>query len=263
MNKLGRSALIVAFAAWIGLTVGCAGKKEAPGPDDLDPKFSMSSYIEDGSLVALIVGTRPARSRETRDYIPLEIGIANHALPGLTLTRESFTLVDENGNRYPAVGRDELSRGDVLVAPGHDVSTRVFDAWVQVLSDAPCVLEEGQRVHVHHGTASVLARLRLPEPGTIEPGQEGACQLRLEEPLALLPGDRFIARFEPGRDKESAALVVKNWWWETGVSPSEAMRVDVRQCFDRFLRYLGAHHVQIDDETAERAAIGWLASAGR
>lgn len=92
------------------------------------------------------------------------------------------------------IDRDELSRGDVLVAPGLDVCTRVIDAWVRVLPDAPCVLEEGQRVHVHHGTASVLARLRLPDPGTLEPGSEGACQLRLEDPLALLPGDRFIVR---------------------------------------------------------------------
>lgn len=81
--------------------------------------------------------------------------------------------------------------------------------------------------------------------------------------LPILHGDRFIARFEPGRDKESGALIIKNWWWESGVSPSEGMRLDVRQCFDRFLRYLGTDHLQIDDKTVERAGIGWLASAGR
>jgi uncharacterized protein YcaQ len=80
--------------------------------------------------------------------------------------------------------------------------------------------------------------------------------------LPILYGDRFIARFEPGRDKESGALVVKNWWWEPGVSPSEGMRLDVRHCFERFLRYLGTDDLQIDHKAAQQAGIGWLAPAG-
>ena len=31
--------------------------------------------------------------------------------------------------------------------------------------------------------------------------------------LPVLHGDRFVARFEPGRDKRSGALLIKNWWW--------------------------------------------------
>ena len=38
--------------------------------------------------------------------------------------------------------------------------------------------------------------------------------------LPILYGDRFIARFEPGRDKGSDALTIQNWWWEPGTTPS-------------------------------------------
>ena len=35
--------------------------------------------------------------------------------------------------------------------------------------------------------------------------------------LPILYGDRFVARFEPGRDKKNGALIIKKWWWESGV----------------------------------------------
>ncbi|NIM01294.1 MAG: hypothetical protein GTN89_12530, partial [Acidobacteria bacterium] len=52
-------------------------------------------------LMTLIVDTRATRYREQSPYIPLEIAIANNGLRQIALTRESFTLIDEAGNRYP------------------------------------------------------------------------------------------------------------------------------------------------------------------
>ena len=94
--------------------------------------------------------------------------------------------------------RARLERGMTLVPPGRDVAALVFDAALTVLRDAPAPLEEGMRVRVHLGTAEVMARLRLPPPGRLAPGESGAGQLRLETPLAALPGDRFVLRrFSP------------------------------------------------------------------
>lgn len=92
------------------------------------------------------------------------------------------------------VSREELTRGMVLVPPGREVTTLVFDALVEVLAESPAALEEGQRVRLHHGTAEVMGRLRLPEEAAIPPGGRGVVQARLEGPLAALPGDRFILR---------------------------------------------------------------------
>jgi uncharacterized protein YcaQ len=78
--------------------------------------------------------------------------------------------------------------------------------------------------------------------------------------LPILHGDRFVARFEPGRDKKSGALVIKKWWWESGVIPSKRMQSDLRQCFKRFLGYLGTDSFQIDGKTAEQEGLDWLIS---
>jgi hypothetical protein len=80
--------------------------------------------------------------------------------------------------------------------------------------------------------------------------------------LPILYGDRFVARFEPGRDKKSRALTIKNWWWEPGVIPSERMQSDLRHCFRRFLGYLDTDDLRIDGKTAEQAGLDWLASTG-
>jgi uncharacterized protein YcaQ len=75
--------------------------------------------------------------------------------------------------------------------------------------------------------------------------------------LPVLYGDQFAARFEPGRDKENGAVIVRNWWWESGVTPSKKMQSALSSCFKRFLDYLGAAGFQVE-ETAKQAGVGWL-----
>ena len=79
--------------------------------------------------------------------------------------------------------------------------------------------------------------------------------------LPILHGDRFIARFEPGRDKKNGALIIKKWWWESGVTPSKRMQSDLLHCFKRFVSYLGTDNLQIDSKTAEQEGLDWLTFA--
>jgi uncharacterized protein YcaQ len=76
--------------------------------------------------------------------------------------------------------------------------------------------------------------------------------------LPILYGDRFVARFEPGRDGKSGALIIKQWWWERGVDRLDAMHDELRHCFERFLSYLGADDLRIDGQAAEQAGLNWL-----
>jgi selenocysteine-specific elongation factor len=65
---------------------------------------------------------------------------------------------------------------------------------VWMLPDSGWSLEPRQRVHVHHGTAEVLARCVLLDGDGIAPGETGWVQLRLEEPLAVRARDRIVLR---------------------------------------------------------------------
>jgi uncharacterized protein YcaQ len=79
--------------------------------------------------------------------------------------------------------------------------------------------------------------------------------------LPILYGDRFVARFEPGHDKTAGAFIIKQWWWEPGVTPSERMRVELSDCFKRFLTYLNATTCRVEGPAANQAGLDWLPSA--
>lgn len=91
---------------------------------------------------------------------------------------------------------DQISRGDIVAAPGTLTVTDRFDARFTYLGfpgeEKP--FESGARVHVHHGTREVLGRVLLMGAERLAPGESAFAQLRLEEPLAPRYDDRFIVR---------------------------------------------------------------------
>jgi selenocysteine-specific elongation factor len=91
---------------------------------------------------------------------------------------------------------DDISRGDIVAAPGTLTVTDRFDARVTYLGlpDDDKPLETGVRMHVHHGTREVIGRVLLMEAEVLRPGESGLAQIRLEEPLAPRYEDRFILR---------------------------------------------------------------------
>jgi hypothetical protein len=107
-----RERLLILFCLCLCIAA-CATRQPIEGrkAGELDRKLSTFTYIEEGKLVTLIVNVVAARDREGAGYMPLQIAVANNGLRQLILTRESFTLVDENKNRYPAASPQELIEG--------------------------------------------------------------------------------------------------------------------------------------------------------
>ncbi len=65
--------------------------------------------------------------------------------------------------------------------------------------------------------------------------------------LPVLYGDRFVARFEPAKDKKTKTLIIRNWWWEEGVEQSEPMREGINAGLRRFMEFLGCCRVQLPE----------------
>ena len=66
--------------------------------------------------------------------------------------------------------------------------------------------------------------------------------------LPILCGDKFIARFEPGRDKKPKSLIIKNWWWEKNCTITIKMKNSLNQCFKRFQNFLGTENLIINEK---------------
>jgi len=97
------------------------------------------------------------------------------------------------------IEHEEITRGMVLGPAGLFEATQRVDARVTLLASAP-PLKNRARVHFHQGTAEAIAEVILLNDGggELAAGGSAFAQLRLDKPLLLLPGDRFILRrFSP------------------------------------------------------------------
>ena len=95
------------------------------------------------------------------------------------------------------VEHTEIERGMVLAASGIFAPTRRVDARITLLPTAR-PLRNRARTHLHQGAAEVIAEIVLLEQAELAPGESALAQLRLDNEMLLLPGDRFILRqFSP------------------------------------------------------------------
>lgn len=73
-------------------------------------------------------------------------------------------------------------------------ATWMIDATFTALPRLTQPIADRSRVLVHLGTAHAQATLALLGTDTLEPGESAAVQLRLDTPIAILPGEPYIIR---------------------------------------------------------------------
>lgn len=88
-----------------------------------------------------------------------------------------------------------LARGHVLTLPRQIQATVLADVQFRHLKDASRPLHHNAEVKLFVGAAETTARVRLLADEALPPGAESWLQLRLDRPLALASGDRFILRY--------------------------------------------------------------------
>lgn len=90
--------------------------------------------------------------------------------------------------------RTEVFRGDIIGHRGELKSTYMLDVHLEHLADAPRPLKTRNRIRFHAGTAEIMGRISLIGRDVLEPGESSFAQIRLEEPIVVLPRDRFVIR---------------------------------------------------------------------
>jgi selenocysteine-specific elongation factor len=93
------------------------------------------------------------------------------------------------------VEKDQISRGETIVSAGFFTATKTLDAKLDLLKQAPRGLKTGSRVRFYNSTQESIGRITLLGTNELAPGQEAYVQLRLEQPVIVQHGDRFILRF--------------------------------------------------------------------
>jgi selenocysteine-specific elongation factor len=90
-----------------------------------------------------------------------------------------------------------LKRGMVLATPGKFRKTRRIDTRLELLASAR-KMRQGTPVHFHAGTAETIAEVFFHGEKELRPGVSTFANLKLQDEILVLPGDRFIVRqFSP------------------------------------------------------------------
>lgn len=111
---------------------------------------------------------------------------------------ETATAGQRAAVNLAGVEKELLPRGSVLAAPGSLEAAYMLDARLKLLASAPRAVKNLTRVHVYLGTGRSVGRIALLDRDELTPGQDALIQLRLEGPLVVQGGDRFIIRsFSP------------------------------------------------------------------
>ena len=92
------------------------------------------------------------------------------------------------------VDTDQVRRGDVIAKPGTIQTTMLIDVQFRLLADAARPLVHNHTVDFFSGASEIPVTVRLLGVETLEPGQTGWLQLRLERPAVVVSGDRYILR---------------------------------------------------------------------
>ncbi|MGE5178458.1 MAG: selenocysteine-specific translation elongation factor [Bacteroidota bacterium] len=106
------------------------------------------------------------------------------------------------------VSRDEIARGEWLVAPGRYRATGLFDVRLTMLPGGDHALATRARLRVHLGASETLARAVLLDRDEVAPGDAALAQLRLESPVVAVPGDRLVLRsYSPAATVAGAVVI--------------------------------------------------------
>lgn len=93
------------------------------------------------------------------------------------------------------VRKEDIRRGDVIAAKGAVSVTGMLDVKLKIFDSSERMVLNNSRVHLYCGSKEVLTKVILMDRDALSAGESTYVQFRLEEPIAVRRGDRFIIRF--------------------------------------------------------------------
>jgi selenocysteine-specific elongation factor len=161
----------------------------------IDRVFTMKGFgtVVTGTLVA---GT--IRREEEMEVFPTGRRVRVRGVQVHGQASDAAVAGQRTALNLAGASTEDLSRGMTLAPPAMFSATRRVDVRLRLLSSAPRALRHRSRVHFHSNTMETVAEIVLHGTKQLAAGAEAFARLKLPEPALLLPGDRFIIRqFSP------------------------------------------------------------------
>ena len=160
----------------------------------IDRAFSMKGF---GTVVTGTLVSGSLQAEDEAELYPLRRRVRVRGLHSGGRAVARAMAGQRTAVNLAGIEREEIQRGMVLGPPGVFEPTKCLDARITLLGSAR-PLKNRARVHFHQGTAEEIADVVLIAGNELAPRQSALAQLRLDQSVLLLPGERFILRqFSP------------------------------------------------------------------
>ena len=157
----------------------------------IDRVFTMSGF---GTVVTGTLWGGIIKQGDTVELLPSRKQARVRSLQVHGEKRETAAAGQRVAVNLTGIEKELVERGSWLTHPGTLRENKRIDIRLELLDSAP-EISQRIRVHVHHGTTEVLARIKMLGCTVLKPGESCFAQLELEQPLTAMPGDRVILRF--------------------------------------------------------------------
>ncbi|ARK30851.1 selenocysteine-specific translation elongation factor [Halalkalibacter krulwichiae] len=148
-----------------------------------------------GTIVRGTVYEGTVNEGATLELLPQKIRVRARQLQVHHQPRESGRAGQRVAINVGGVSKEEIKRGDVLVASGFYETTQTIDVALTTVSKLRYDIKQRGAVKLHIGTSEVYGKIVFFDRNELVDGNvEVVCQLRLNEPVVTRRGDRFIIR---------------------------------------------------------------------
>ena len=189
--------------------IGAQLQSLPPPPPAGTPRLAVDRAFAVAGAGTVVTGTLSGGSLRRGQEVEASPGGARFRIRGVEsfnqsadqtrpATRVALNLAPTGSSRAARPAR----RGDLITAPASVSASAYLDALVRRSPRASAergapLLRDGLRLRVHHGTANLPGTVRLQAGrthGGLQPGTSALARIHLDEPRALLIGDRFVLR---------------------------------------------------------------------
>lgn len=171
----------------------------------IDRVFSVSGF---GTVVT---GTLLGGCLRVGDEVEVQPAEGQARIRGLQSYKQTVDEA-EPGSRVAVnlsgIDKRNVSRGMVLTRPGQLRGTTLIDVHFRHLADTGRPLKHNAQVKCFIGAAEAIGYVRILSDEQLQPDSEGWLQIRLETPMALAQGDRFILRYPSPSQTIGGGVVV-------------------------------------------------------
>ncbi len=178
-------------------TLDCAIADLPPKRNIGRPRLPIDRVFTIGGFGSVVTGTVIDGELETGAEIEVMPGGFRGRVRGLQSHREKLeralpgtrTAVNISG-----IEKSDIRRGLVAGLPGTVLVTNVLDARLQAVRGRARALRHNMSVTFHCFADEANAQVRLLEDDALQPGEQAWAQIKLETPIAMIRGDRFVLR---------------------------------------------------------------------